>query len=114
MKTLIVNIFGGPGAGKSTTMAGVFSQLKRLDIDCEQVTEFAKDLVWEDRQETFKDELYIFAKQAHRLFRVNGKVDVIITDRPLILTNLYAENNSELCALCLSEFNKYNNFLNNS
>lgn len=108
MKTLIVNIFGGPGAGKSTTMAGVFSELKRHDVDCEQVTEFAKDLVWEDRQETFKDELYIFAKQAHRLFRVNGKVNVVVTDRPLILTNLYAADKI-LCELCLSEFNKYNN-----
>lgn len=108
MKTLIVNIFGGPGAGKSTTMAGVFSALKRKDIDCEQVTEFAKDLVWEDRQETFKDEIYIFAKQAHRLFRVNGKVRVVVTDRPLILTNLYATD-KKLCDLCLSEFGKYNN-----
>ena len=26
--TLIVNLFGGPGTGKSTTAAGVFSKLK--------------------------------------------------------------------------------------
>ena len=50
------------------------------------VSEFAKDLVYENRMDTMKDELYIFAKQNHRLFRVKDKVDVIITDRPLLLT----------------------------
>lgn len=109
METIVVNIFGGPGAGKSTTATGVFSQLKRLDYSCELATEFAKELVWECRNETFKDELYIFAKQAHRLFRLNGKVRIIVTDRPLILTNLYATDNKELMALCSAEFNKYTN-----
>ena len=70
--TLIVNLFGGAGIGKSTLMARIFSELKVQGYDCEMVTEFAKDLVWEKRTETFKDELYIFAKQNHRLFRVNG------------------------------------------
>lgn len=108
-KTIVVNLLGGPGVGKSTTMASIFAYLKRKDIDCEQVTEFAKDLVWEDRKETFKDELYIFAKQAHRLFRVNDKVDVIVTDRPLILTAFYAKDNKLLCDLCKQEFDRYYN-----
>ena len=107
--TLIVNLFGGPGCGKSTLMAGIFHQLKIQGYDCEMVTEFAKDLVWEKRNETFKDELYIFAKQNHRLFRVNGKVDIIVTDRPLILTNVYNQDDKELCSLCLKTFNQYNN-----
>lgn len=107
--TLIVNLFGGPGCGKSTLMAGIFHQLKLKGYDCEMVTEFAKDLVWEKRNETFKDELYIFAKQNHRLFRVNGKVDIIVTDRPLLLTNAYNQDDKELCSLCLKTFNQYNN-----
>lgn len=90
-KTLIVNLFGGPGCGKSTTMARLFADLKTRGYNVEMVSEFAKDLVYEQRQETMKDELYIFAKQHHRLFRVNEKVDIIITDRPLLLTNIYAE-----------------------
>jgi len=108
-ETLVVNMLGGPGVGKSTMMAAVFALLKQDGVDCEIVTEFAKDLVWDERHETFKDEIYIFAKQEHRLFRVNGKVDVIITDRPLILTCFYGQANKELSDLCLSEFNKYNN-----
>ena len=57
--TLIINLFGGAGIGKSTLMARIFSELKVQGYDCEMVTEFAKDLVWEKRNETFKDELYI-------------------------------------------------------
>lgn len=107
--TLIINLFGGAGIGKSTLMARIFSELKVQGYDCEMVTEFAKDLVWEKRNETFKDELYIFAKQNHRLFRVNGKVDIIVTDRPLLLTNAYNQDDKELCSLCLKTFNQYNN-----
>lgn len=108
-ETLVVNLFGGAGVGKSTLMAKLFAILKEQGYDCEMVTEFAKDLVWEKRDETFKDELYIFAKQNHRLFRVNGKVDIIITDRPLLLTNAYNVDNKELCDLCLKTFNEYKN-----
>ena len=108
-ETLVVNLFGGPGCGKSTLMARIFAELKTRGYDCEMVTEFAKDLVWEKRDETFKDELYIFAKQNHRLFRVNGKVDIIITDRPLLLTYAYNMDDIPLCHMCLTTFNKYRN-----
>lgn len=107
--TLVVNLFGGAGVGKSTLMAKIFAELKTKGYDCEMVTEFMKDLIWERRGETFKDELYIFAKQNHRLFRVNGKVDIIVTDRPILLTNAYNQDNKELCDLCLKTFNEYNN-----
>jgi len=111
--TLVVNLIASPSSGKSTIMADVFAHLKWLGVSCELVTEFAKDLVWEDRQETFKDELYIFAKQNHRLFRVNGKVDVIVTDRPLILTvlynNKYGKKSRTLDNLVIDELSQYNN-----
>ena len=108
-ETLVINILGGPGCGKSTTAAALFALLKNQDVDCELITEFAKQLVWEKRKETFKDEIYLFAKQEHRLAMVNGKVDVIITDRPLILTCLYGKDNDSLCDLCYQEFNHYHN-----
>lgn len=88
---LIVNLFGGPGAGKSTTAAGVFSLLKLNDVECELVTEYAKGLVWEERFKTFKDQQYLFAKQHHKIWRVRDKVDLIITDCPLMLSPVYGE-----------------------
>ena len=107
--TLVINLLGGPGVGKSTYTAAIFAKLKDAGIDCEMVSEFAKELVWEQRNETFKDELYIFAKQAHRLFRLNGKVDVVITDRPLILTCFYAQNDRVLSNFCYNRFSLYKN-----
>lgn len=40
---LIINLFGAPGAGKSTGAAYVFSQLKAAGVNAELVTEFAKE-----------------------------------------------------------------------
>lgn len=117
--TLVVNLIGGQGSGKSTMMADLFAQLKWHNIDCEMCSEFAKELVWEERKETFKDELYIFAKQNHRLFRCKGKVDVIITDRPLIMSIVYnhvygnPENmdwNNAYEDIVANTFNQYNNY----
>lgn len=115
-KSLVVNLFAGPGAGKSTTAAGIFYDLKTRGVSCELVTEFAKDLTWEERHDTFKDQLYIFGKQFHRIFRLLGKVDVIITDSPILLTPVYdGEKRKSLEQLVVEEHHKmwtYNVFLN--
>jgi hypothetical protein len=114
-KTLVVNLFAGPGAGKSTTAAGVFFELKTRGINCELAAEYAKDLCWEERTRTFDDQIYIFGKQYHRIFRLLGQVSVVITDSPLLLTPVYdAEKRPTLKKLVLEEHNKmwtYNVFL---
>ena len=111
--TLVVNLFGGPGTGKSTLMAAIFAKLKSKGYDCEMCPEFAKELVWENRLETFSDELYLFAKQNHRLFRLIGKVDIVITDRPLYLSipyyNYYKGRNQSYENLVKDTFESYNN-----
>lgn len=116
--TIIVNLIGGQGAGKSTTMAGVFAYLKDNGIDCEMSPEFAKELVWEGRHETMTDQLYLFAKQNHRLARLNGKVEVIVTDKPLIMdivyNRYYCKNNTNTYdeafeTLVKEVWNNYNN-----
>jgi Mrp family chromosome partitioning ATPase len=109
-KTLVINMFGAPGVGKSTTAAMLFAMLKDAGVDCEMSSEFAKDLVWECRYETFKDELYIFAKQYHKLFRLEGKVDAVVTDHPLLLTAFYAKGDPDLVRLCESRFASCDNF----
>ena len=87
--TIIINIAGGPGTGKTTVAAKVFSQLKAMGYDVENVSEFAKELVWEGRSEAFNDRLYMHSEQNHRLMQMNGKLDYIITDSPLFLTSVY-------------------------
>ena len=46
MQSIVVNIFGAPGAGKSSFAALVFSEMKRVGTNVELVTEVAKDLVY--------------------------------------------------------------------
>lgn len=113
--TLVVNLFAGPGTGKSTTASGIFYELKSFGVSCEIASEFAKDLVYEDRHSTFKDQIYIFGKQYHRINRLLGKVDVVICDSPLLLTPIYDEKKRvRLAQLAIEEhreMNTYNVFL---
>lgn len=88
---LIVNLVAGPGAGKSTTAAGVFHELKMRGYNAEYVMEYAKDVTWEDASAKLENQIYVLGKQWHRLWRVANKVDVVVTDCPLFLSLVYGE-----------------------
>lgn len=112
MKTLVVNLFGAPGAGKSTGAAAIFSKLKMIGINAELIGEFAKDKVWEENFEVFKNQAYIFGKQFFRQSRCDGKVDVMITDSPLPLSILYNTDpylTENFNLTVMDVFNSYNN-----
>lgn len=107
----IINLYGGPGCSKSTTAAGIFSVLKLHGVNCELCTEYAKDLTWESRNMTLQNQIYIFGKQYHRLWRVVNQVDVVITDSPILLSNIYDTNNDGAFRnLVLDTYNKFNNY----
>lgn len=85
----VINLFGEPSCGKSTTASGLFFLMKRAGYNVELVNEYAKQLVWQERHKTFSDQLYITAKQNHRLEVLRGKVDYVISDSPLLLGTIY-------------------------
>jgi nicotinamide riboside kinase len=88
--TTYINLFGGPSVGKSTAAAELFSRFKKQGKSVELVTEFAKDLVWENRQSTLEIQPYVSMKQFRNLARLKGKVDYVITDSPIIKDSVYA------------------------
>ena len=90
-KTVIVNLYGAPGAGKSTGSAYIFGQLKMNNVSVELVREFVKDKIYEKSEGVFNDQVYILGKQHFRQTNVKGNVDVIITDCPLIVQAYYTD-----------------------
>jgi adenylylsulfate kinase-like enzyme len=110
-QTILVNLFAGAGAGKSTCASGVFSLLKHHNVNAELITEYAKDLVWEGRLHLNRNDMEIFSEQLRRQHRLRGKVDVMVTDSPILLSSIYIEPFDELFhATVMREFKKYNNF----
>lgn len=110
MNTLIVNLYGAPGAGKSTGAAYVFAKLKMRGVNAELVTEFAKEKTWEGSLETLTNQAYVFGEQYERISRLIGKVDVIVTDSPILFSIIYNQINSkEFEQYVLSVSTQYNN-----
>lgn len=110
---VVVNLCGAPGAGKSTGAAYVFSKLKMAGVNAELVTEYAKDKVWEESHAVFENQLYMLAKQYFRITRCENKVDVVVTDSPILLSLIYNTDIKRLGknfnALVVHLFNHYNN-----
>ncbi|MCS3449868.1 putative ATPase [Bradyrhizobium elkanii] len=110
--SFVINLIGGPGAGKSTTAAGVFFFLKLLNVRCELVTEFAKELTYDENWSDLKRQLYVTAEQERRQRRLVGKVDFIVTDSPLLLGVAYVSDERERRAVeesARSLFDSYEN-----
>ena len=111
-KPVVINLTGAPGAGKSTGAAKLFYELKTLGINCELVSEFAKDKTWEHNATALNCQEYIFGKQSYRLKRCREEVDVIITDSPLPLTIIYTHDElikKPLTDLVMAVYNSYEN-----
>lgn len=87
----VINLFAGPGAGKSTTAAGVFALLKLHGVNCELVREYAKELVWAGVPLTQADQPRILAEQYRRQRMLVGRVAVVITDSPLLVSLHYGD-----------------------
>ena len=111
----VVNLFGPPGVGKSVISAAIYADLAKNNLNVELCTEYAKQLVYEQRTNLLKtDQLYILAKQNRKLYTLqNQDLDYVIIDSPLFLQLIY--NNPDNLSqnifepLVLELFNKYNN-----
>ena len=113
--TLIINFYAGASAGKTTCAWLVAGELKKRNIVTEYVSEYAKELAWDGRRDlldgSFNNQLKILNEQNNRIQRLIGKVDVIVTDSPILLGYMYAkERKDELLSIAKSHYESNNNF----
>ena len=95
MSIVRVNVFGGPGSGKSTIAAWLFSQLKEAGRKIEHINEWIKTMAWQKSVPTSYDQIYVFAKQLRREDLLVRNGIPIITDSPLPLQLAYVRKNFE-------------------
>lgn len=101
---------GGPGIGKTTLAAQLFVELKKLSLEVEIVSEFAKDIILEGRPDALSHQWYIMANQSFRIFCAYKHMEVVVTDSPILLGPVYdCDSSPALVALCFEQYHKYNN-----
>ena len=113
-KTLVVNAYAGPGAGKTTACLATVAELKKKGYVAEYVPEYAKELVY-DHPELLdgskEHQLHILEEQLKRLDRFMGKVDIIVTDASILLNPVYMkEQDPEYAKAISSLYKQYENF----
>lgn len=110
----VVNLFAGPGTGKSTTAAALFAELKYQNVNAELIQEAAKDAAWEGRSgKFFAAQQYILGEQSWRQWRLKDDVDIAVTDSPLPLGLVYMQDSfpaQSLRQAVLEDFHSYDNF----
>jgi hypothetical protein len=85
----IINLFGGPGIGKSSIASGLTYKLKKKHITCDNPYEFPKQLAWDENHSAIRDQLYVLANQHRGIVKSFSKVDYIILDSPILLSLVY-------------------------
>lgn len=90
---IVINGYGGPGAGKSTACLEITAALKKEGYNAEYVQEYAKELVYEKDMEMLdgspEHQYEILKEQTRRMDRLYDQVDFIVTDSPIMLNTIY-------------------------
>ena len=90
---IVIDGYGGPGAGKSTACLEITAALKKEGYNAEYVQEYAKELVYEKDMEMLdgspEHQYEILKEQTRRMDRLYDQVDFIVTDSPVMLNIIY-------------------------
>ena len=116
MKTKVINFVASPSSGKSLMAALIFSELKMRHYKAEYVQEYAKTLVWQDRLDDLVNQYNVSLEQYRMIKSVNGKVNYICLDSPLLLGLCYNRHgNGNVCnvekteKMILSKMSEFDN-----
>lgn len=112
---LVINAYGGPGSGKSTTCLHLVAELKKIGYKAEYVSEYAKELVYDNNYElldgSLEHQIDILLEQNKRVERLVGNVDFIVSDSPIFLSPIYVkEQNDDFTKLVKELDSHYNTF----
>jgi nicotinamide riboside kinase len=108
----VINLFGGPGVGKTTLAMRVFTELNMKQIKVEYVDEYAKELTWNQSFKLMENQRMIFANQHQKFFRLKDTIDICVTDAPLFNSIVYSgknDKNKTFHADVFHEFMEYKN-----
>lgn len=108
----VVNLFAGPGVGKSTTGLLLAGMLSMRGYRVEFVPEFAKFATFAKYNAALGDQDYMFAKQHHRLavLRADSRLQFVVMDGPLPIALNYANpDDKEYESLLLKRFFEFDN-----
>lgn len=95
---VLVNIFGGPGVGKTTIAAEVFIELSKWGKTVHLMQEKSKVDAWLKKPPTLEDQVRYLAEtydEQAKLLR-NGRPEVILSDSPVALVGIYTDLNGGL------------------
>lgn len=108
---LVINMYGGPGRGKSTTAYKLIGLLKHNDYKSELVTEYVKHSAYIGNNFEIQDQIFLLAQHNHRLRILEQQVDIIVTDGSLLNTLAYCTRDDQKVErdLSMELYNRYDN-----
>jgi len=93
--SVVVNLIGGPGAGKTTAALEIAAELKKDGYTAAYIPEYATELIADGQADlldgTAKHQREVFSEQLKRQRRYEGFVDFVVTDSPPLLSAVYGK-----------------------
>ena len=92
--TIIINLYAGAGAGKSTLAALLYGNMKTKEIfsGVEMVQEFVKPYILSGQEQILLDQHFVTDGQISLMKPYIGNVPLLVTDSPLELGGVYADS----------------------
>jgi hypothetical protein len=102
-----INLFGGPGVGKTSLAHWLTSELAKANVDVEYVDEWIKRLAYQKTEINGWMQRHVFNRQLEKEeFFLRHGISTIVTDSPLLMQMAYMEKlpqSKRFIPLCLAD-----------